>query len=100
MSNMNVPKKIIDNIVSVLIHLDTREANISAYEFGNRGIAIKNILNKVEDDFGFDFMIHLFMITSKQLEHTLGPLDISIVEKLTSVGYGIKKVTKVCEYFK
>ena len=97
---MNVPKKIIDNIVSVLIHLDIREANISAYEFGKRGIAIKNLLNKVEDDFGFEFMIHIFMITSKQLGHTLGPLDISIVEKLTSVGFGIKKVTKVCEYSK
>ena len=65
-----------------------------------RGMAIKNLLNKVEDDFGFECMIHVFMRTSKQLGHDLGPLDARILEKLISIGFQIKNVHKILQYNK
>ena len=90
-----------NNIVQVLIRLDNeaRIPNIEAAEFSRRGQAITKILEKIETDFGEEFMWQMFAITNKKLGHSLGPLDLSFVKRLMKLGYVIK-INKVSEYEK
>jgi hypothetical protein len=96
---MSGNKTILNNIVSVLIRIDHegRKPNINAVEFNNCGQAISKLLKRIEDDFGIDFMIEVFIITTKQLNHTLGPLDVSILKKLMLNGFEINSINKVAQ---
>jgi hypothetical protein len=97
-----VTKQIEDNIIAVLIRLynEAHVTNCSADEFGERGLAISQILELVERDFGIDYMIKIFIMTSKKIGHTLSPLDLSIVRKLESNGFEINNISKAVEYKK
>jgi hypothetical protein len=95
-------QKIIDNIITVLIRLDTEahQPNIEISEYMKRGLAIKNMLEKVETDFGSKIMIDIFLMTNKRLGRTLNPLDPSILKKLLSHGFKINKIEKCASYKK
>ena len=69
---MSLPtKQIEENIISVLLRLDSeaKAPNITAEEFGRRGIAIRRILEKAESDFGQQFMAKIFIDASKKQLH-------------------------------
>lgn len=99
---MNDNKTITDNIITVLVKLDneSKEKDISATEFGKRGNAITNLLLQVENDFGIEYMLKIFIIACKKLGHTLGPLDTSVVKKLIENGFIVNKIDKVVSYEK
>jgi len=98
----DISKKIKDNIVSTLIILDNEahDPNITANEYGKRGMAIKYLLENIENHYGTDFMVGAIAVASKQLGHSLGPLDVEIVKKLIPYGVTIGKVRKVVSYKK
>lgn len=102
MSDSHIQQQITDNIINALVRLDNdaKQPNTSAEMFGKCGRAILTLLNKVESDFGTGYMINVFINTNKQLGHTLGPLDSSIIKKLLSYGFKIDNIKKVCEYEK
>jgi len=85
--NVDIMNKIVENTITVLINLDTEsnQPNITTEEYDKLGTEITKILNKFEEKFGLESMLNLFAFTSKKLGHTLGPLEQSIMDKLTSV---------------
>lgn len=100
---MNTDMDVIsNNIINTLIKLnkESQKKDIDPNEFGKIGFAITYILNKVEDDFGKDKFLEIFKKTNTQLGHTLGPLNISIIKKLVSLGFEIKQIKRGVKYQK
>ncbi len=99
----SIPKNA-ENFISVLTLLDNKAKQFklknNADEYGKRGLAITKLLNQIENDFGIEYMIDIFIRTSKQLGHNLGPLDSSIVTKLIDNGFEIKNVSNIVKYKK
>lgn len=92
--------KIKENIIKLLVRIDnvSKKRNVSAEDLSKCGLAIKNILGQVENDFGSEFMLDVFRISSEKLGHTLGPLDISIIKKLMSFGFERKNLKRSLSY--
>lgn len=96
--------KITNNIVDVLVRLDNEAKTFKPSdneaktfkplnkEYIVRLCAIQNILEKVSEDFGENYMIYVFALTCKKLGHTLGPLHSKTVKKLISKGFKIENV--------
>jgi hypothetical protein len=95
-------ESIFNNIVETLIRIseEAKKQDISAADFGRRGVAIKYLLDKVEEDFGLQSMIKVFTRASKELGRPLGPLDVATVQKLVSLGFKIQNMGRVVEYKK
>ncbi len=96
MNNDNY-EQIKNNIISTLIRIDTEahDPNISSEKFSQYAFAIKKILNKVEIDFGSNYLKDIFISTTKQLGHSPGPLEPSMIQKLVSFGFKIKHANKI-----
>lgn len=93
-------KEIEQNIVNVLVRLDVeaKTHDITEEEFGKRGAAISRVLHEVENDFGEQVMVKIFIDASKQAGHTIGPLDSLFLEKLFKLGFKIRGVGKIVSY--
>ena len=102
MENIENLITVYENIISVLIRLDeeSKMPNITAEEFGRRGIAITRILNKVEEDFGTEIMMKIFALTNARLGRTLGPLDVKFVQRLVKCGVQITNIGRMVEFDK
>ena len=100
--NMNNFDLITKNIVSVIVRLDneSKQPNITAEEFYKRGDAMDKLLNKVEKDFGLNFMCKVFIQATDILKHSPGPMGPDIIKKLISKGFIIDTVIKSVSYTK
>jgi hypothetical protein len=96
--------QITKNIIEVLIrlHNEAKEQKMidNKYEYVRRSYAIAKILNMVENDFDLHYMLHIFKLTCDKLGDTLGPLSLSIIQKLIKNGFEIEKVKSVLQYKK
>lgn len=101
-ANEEIADKVIENAVGVLVRLDTesRQENITPEEFGKRGMAMKTVLDKLEEDFGLDFMLRIFILAGKRLGRTPGPLDHQTIQKLLDNGFTLKNTEKAVSYEK
>lgn len=99
---MDPESVIVQNMINVLKKIDkeSKQKKDDVQEFNKCGLAIKKILDKIEIDFGTQFMIKIFYITCQELGHTLGPLDSSILQKLIKNGFVIKNINKKSKYCK
>ena len=77
------------DVIKLLMRLDrkSKELNTTAKEIERCAIEIKYILDRFEEDFGYDTMFDVFVKTCEKLGHTLGPLDQLIVQKLMDNGF-------------
>ena len=94
------PTEIQQNIISVLKRLDreAREAKTqpnSAVEVGRRGMAITQLMRKVEADFGAGAMLKLHRDASMEAGHTIGPLDAKLLKDMMKMGCEVTKVHNV-----
>ena len=77
------------SIIEVLIrfHTEVKEKEEYSIEYIKYGIAISNLLKKIEKDFGIKYMIYIFKKTCNKLECLLNPLDQYIIKKLYDNGF-------------
>lgn len=96
------PRQVTDTYMSVLMQLD-RESKAPAadkYTYGRCGVHVKSVLEKAEADYGTEYMVGLFAVTCLQLGHTLGPLEVSLLDKLVRNGAKVRQVERAVAYDK
>ena len=89
-TNSTQDQCIINSIIESLMNLDSQSRIISSQDFLERSIQIKNILNNVEQKMGEEVFKQIFLETNKRLGHTIGPIHITIAQKLCNMGLSIK----------
>lgn len=99
---MNTPpqQKITDTYVSVLVQLDRESKDPAAdkYTYGRCGVHVKSVLEKAEADYGIEYMVGLFAVTCMRLGHTLGPLEVSLLDKLVKNGAVVRQIERATTY--
>ena len=87
-------------IVDVLMRLDNEAKEYEAMheEYIRRAQAIKNILDKVKEDFGSEAVGQLVTLTSEKLGHTLGPLHFTIVKELINIGFKVNNTSTIISF--
>ena len=82
-------------IISALINHDSgaKDSNVSIEDYVKHSNGISRLLEAVEKYFDTDYMIKIYHIASRRAGHSIGPIDLKVLQTFVKNGF-TPKITK------